>query len=55
MRRESAANGRDPKLMSDEELDKEMAKRYGDDFDFKGLDVDDPLVAEFLDRISRGQ
>ena len=44
-----------PKTMSDEELHEEMEKRYGDDFDLKELDADDPLVVEFADRISRGQ
>ena len=55
MRRESAPKERDPKAMSDEELDEEMGKRYGDDFDLKKLDADDPLVAEFADRISKGR
>lgn len=55
MRRESAEKERDPKAMSYEELHEEMEKRYGDDFDLKELDADDPLVVEFADRISRGQ
>jgi hypothetical protein len=46
---------RDPKAMSDEELHEEMEKRYGNDFDLRELDADDPLVVEFADRISRGQ
>jgi hypothetical protein len=55
MRSGSMPGERDPKAMSEEELSEEMEKRYGDDFDFKDLDVDDPFVVEFLDRISRGQ
>ncbi len=41
--------------MSEEELSEEMEKRYGDDFNFKDLDINDPFVVEFLDRISRGR
>ena len=55
MRRENAAKERDPKAMSDEELQEEMEKRYGNNFDLKELDAEDPLVVEFADRISRGQ
>lgn len=55
MRSGSMPGERDPKAMGEEELSEEMEKRYGDDFDFKDLDINDPFVVEFLDRISRGQ
>ena|GEM_PF-1943200 len=52
MRSGSMPGERDPRAMSEEELSEEMEKRYGDDFDFKDLDINDPFVVEFLDRIS---
>lgn len=55
MRSGSMPEERDPRAMSDEELHEEIEKKYGDDFSFKDLDADDPLVIEFTDRISRGQ
>lgn len=41
--------------MSDEELDKAINEKYGDEFNFKELPDDDPLVFELLKRISTGE
>lgn len=44
-----------PKTMSDEELEDAITQRFGNDWSFKDLDVNDPLVIEFTHRIARGR
>ena len=43
------------KFMSDEELGKAIEKKYGPDWTPETVDYKDPLIVEFLDRISRGK
>lgn len=44
----------DPKKMTDDEIDLAMAKKYGDRWDDKDLDKNDPLVIEFWKRTFSG-
>ena len=44
-----------PRAMSDEELRHRIAEKYGEKWDASSVDVQDPIVAELLDRISRVQ
>ena len=52
--REAVENGY-PRAMSDEELRHHIAEKYGEKWDASSVDVQDPIVAELFDRISRGQ
>lgn len=45
---------RSPKEMSDEELRKLIAEKYGEKWDVSSLDAKDPIVVELFDRLSRG-
>ena len=44
-----------PRAMSDEELRHRIAEKYSEKWDASSVDVQDPIVAELFDRISRGQ
>ena len=46
---------RDPKGMSDEELRKLIAEKYGDKWDVNSVDAKDPIVAELFDRLAKGR
>jgi hypothetical protein len=43
------------KDMSDSDVSRLMASKYGDEWEVKDLDMRDPIVIEFFDRTSRGQ
>lgn len=44
-----------PKTMSDEELRRLIAEKYGDKWDASSVDAQDPIVVELFDRLARGR
>lgn len=47
--------GKDIKLMTDEELDEALKKKYGTDWKPPEVDKDDELFKEFIERMSCGE
>lgn len=43
-----------PKKMTNEQISEYIAEKYGDDFELDDLDVSDPIVAEFFERLGTG-
>lgn len=43
------------KGMSDSDISRLMVSKYGDEWEVKDLDMNDPVVIEFFDRTSRGR